>query len=91
MASTKSKDLKKEGQIISTEDMFKDNSYIAFVIDGEVVHTFICDKRMAAILQSNPQIIEVNAKNPFLEGPHIGWKYDGNKFINNCIDETHDH
>ena len=91
MASTRKNKIFKEGDIISSEDIFKDQSFLAFVIEGEVVQTFICDKRMSAILQSNPTIVEVNTKNPFLDGPHVGWKYDGNVFEHTCIDENHNH
>ena len=91
MPTTRRNKIPKEGQMISTEDMLKDQSFLAFVIDGEVLQTFICDKRMSAVLQSNPTIVEVNTANPFLDGPHIGWKYDGSNFSHTCIDENHDH
>ena len=91
MASTRKNKVFKEGDIVSSEDIFKNQSFLAFVIDGEVVQTFICDKRMSAILQSNPTIVEVSTGNPFLDGPHVGWKYDGNAFEHTCIDESHNH
>ena len=81
MPSTTSKKIIKEGQILSTEEIYKDQSLLAFIIDGEVVQTFLCDQRTSAILQSNPVIVEIDGVNNFLNGPHSGWKYDGNKFI----------
>jgi hypothetical protein len=82
MPSTSSKKLPpKPGQLVSTEQIYQDSSLLAFIIDGEVVQTFLCDRRMSAILLSNPTIIEIDGENNFLEGPHIGWKYDGSKFI----------
>ena len=91
MPTTRRNKVFKEGDIVSTEDIYKDQSFLAFIIDGEVVQTFICDKRMSAILQSNPTIVEVDTDNPFINGPHIGWKYDGNTFSHSHIDEEHSH
>lgn len=65
----------------NNEEVYKDKTFLAFVIDGEVVQTMLCDTRLSAILQSNPQIVEVPVKtDPSFNGPHIGWKYDGNEF-----------
>lgn len=69
-------------EFISTKDMYKDRSLIALILDGEIVHMFDCDKRLAAILQSNPEAVELDGENAFLNGPYVGWKYDGEKFIN---------
>lgn len=81
MPSTSSKKMPKVGQLISSKEIYKDSSLLAFIIDGEVVQTFLCDRRMSAILLSNPTIVEIDGESNFLKGPHIGWKYDGNKFI----------
>lgn len=50
---------------------------IAFVIDGEVVEIIHCQEKMAAILLSDPQI--VNIENGVF--PKIGWEYVDGKFI----------
>lgn len=86
MPSTKKEKPIEVGEIVSSEEIFKNKSFLIFVIDGEVVDTFLCDKRMSAILQSNPTVIEVKGKDHFLNGPYIGWKYDGNNFYSPSID-----
>lgn len=67
-------------EIVSQEDIYKDKNVLAFIIDGEVLATFVCDERFSAILQSNPEVIDVTSRNPFFNGPFIGWKYDGKDF-----------
>jgi len=80
---------KKNKTEMSNEEIYGENEFLAFVIDGEVVLTFMCDKRMSAILQSSPKVIEVSTtEDPFFYGPHIGWKYDGKSFISPNIDNT---
>lgn len=69
-----------EGSQVSTEEIYNGQTVLAFIIDNEVVQTFICDERMAAILQSNPTIVEVTSHDPFMYGPHIGWIYKNDKF-----------
>lgn len=69
------KDRNSQGIQISTDKIYNGQTVLAFVIDNEVVQTFMCDERMAAILQSNPTIVEITSKDPFLNGPHVGWKY----------------
>lgn len=69
-----------EGSQISTEEIYNGQTVLAFIIDNEVVQTFICDERMAAILQSNPTIVEVTSHDPFMYGPHVGWIYKNDKF-----------
>jgi hypothetical protein len=76
----------KSNRFISTEEIYKGQVVLAFVIDNEVVDTFICNERLAAILQSSPVIVELENKDIFLNGPHIGWKYDGINFIKPDID-----
>ena len=55
---------------------------IAFIIDGNVVDVFHTDDRLAAIMLSNPIIVDATnfyATQP--EGTHIvGWKFDGSTF-----------
>jgi hypothetical protein len=68
---------------LSTKEIYEGQVSLAFVIDGEVVQTFLCDERLAAVLQSDPVIVELeNDGDPFFNGPHVGWKYDGKNFYN---------
>jgi hypothetical protein len=69
-----------KGRLITNEELYKDKTVLIFVIDDEVVQTFICDDRMAAILQSNPTIIDVTGRDIVLDGPQVGWTYDGKDF-----------
>lgn len=71
---------RKSGSEISTDKIYNGQIVLAFIIDDEVVQTFICDERMAAILQSNPKVVEITSKDPFMYGPHIGWNYKDNNF-----------
>lgn len=73
-------------RLVSNEDMYKDRSLIAFIIDGEVVEILNCNKKLGAILQSNPTMVEINPEESSLNGPYLGWKYDGDKFTNPYID-----
>jgi hypothetical protein len=72
--------------MMSSKDMYMDRSLIAFVIDGEIVEILNTNKKLSAILQSDPVIVELDAEKQFIDGPHIGWKYDGNNFIAPNID-----
>ena len=69
-----------KGRLITNEELYKDKTVLIFVIEDEVVQTFICDDRMAAILQSNPTVIDVTGRDIVLDGPQIGWTYDGKDF-----------
>jgi len=69
-----------EGFQVSTEEIYNGQIVLAFIIDNEVVQTFICDERMAAILQSNPKIVEVTDRDPFMYGPNVGWIYKNDNF-----------
>ena len=51
---------------------------LAFVIDGEVVEVVNYDDRMAAILLSNPTIVDISNHN-ITAG---GWTFDGTSFSN---------
>jgi hypothetical protein len=53
---------------------------LAFVIDGEVVLTMYTDERIAAVLQSEPTVIEYEHKGPEFD-PAPGDKWDGTNFI----------
>jgi hypothetical protein len=86
MPSTRKEKNIEVGETVSTEEIFRNKAMLAFIIDGEVVDTFLCDKRMSAILQSNPTIIEIDGKNHFMNGPFIGWKYDGENFHSPHLD-----
>lgn len=55
---------------------------IAFILDGKVQDVFHTDDRLAAILLSNPVIVDVTDK---YEGQEAGfniiqWNYDGTNF-----------
>jgi hypothetical protein len=49
---------------------------LAYVIDGLVVMALNTDARTAAIVTSNPTIVQVDPSGPVNEG----WAYDGNTF-----------
>jgi hypothetical protein len=70
-----------ENSFYNNQEIYKDKTFLAFVIDGEVVQTMLSDDRFSAILQSNPEIIEVPVEtDPSFNGPHIGWIFDGKEF-----------
>jgi hypothetical protein len=73
-----SKEIK--GRLITNEELYKDKTVLVFVIDDEVVQTFVCDDRMAAIFQSNPTVVDITGRDMVLDGPQIGWTYDGENF-----------
>lgn len=50
--------------------------HIAFVIDGEVVEVIHCQPRMAAILLSSPEIVQI----PDGKYATIGWEYKDGEF-----------
>jgi hypothetical protein len=53
---------------------------IAFIIDGEVVSILNTDERMAAVLLSNPIIVDITEEkkaNPFIVE---GWEYKDGQF-----------
>jgi len=52
---------------------------VALVIDGEVVDMVVAEPRHAAILTSNPTIVDVTSL-PEDKRPYVGWKYDGKTF-----------
>jgi hypothetical protein len=78
----------KDPKIISIENIYKGKNVLAFIIDGEIVDIFFSDERFSSILQSNPIIVELNNVDPMLNGPHIGWKYDGKNFYPPSIDNN---
>jgi hypothetical protein len=54
---------------------------IAFIIDGEVVSILNTDERMAAVLLSNPIIVDITEEkkvNPYIVE---GWVYKDGEFI----------
>lgn len=51
---------------------------IAVVLDNKVEEVLMAEGRLAALLLSNPEFIEVLSNNR----PRIGWEYDGEVFIN---------
>jgi len=52
---------------------------LAFIIDGEVVLTMYTDERIAAVLLSEPTVIEYEHKGPEFD-PVEGDKWDGTSF-----------
>jgi len=60
---------------------------IAFIIDGEVVSILNTDERMAAVLLSNPIIVDITEEkraNPFIVE---GWEYKDEQFISPMEEE----
>lgn len=51
---------------------------IALVLDGEVQEVIRAQDRLAALLLSEPEIIEITDLEP---KPTLGWKYENNQFI----------
>jgi hypothetical protein len=82
MPSTRQKKNIQVGDVVSSKEIHAGSSTLVFVINEEVVETLLVDERLGAILLSNPTIVEVNGERQFFDGPFIGWKYDGEKFIN---------
>jgi hypothetical protein len=58
-------------------DVSSITNHIAFVIDGEVVEIIHCQPKMAAILMSNPDIVEI----PKDKKPALGDRYENGLFI----------
>jgi len=58
-------------------DVSSITSHIAFVIDGEIVEIIHCQPKMAAILLSSPEIVEI----PNNKKPKIGDQYKDGQFI----------
>lgn len=52
---------------------------IAVVLDGVVQEVLMAEGRLAALLLSSPEFIEVDQN---MSRPKIGWEYDGEVFIN---------
>ena len=48
--------------------------HIACVLDGVAAQVFHCDEKLAAILLSNPTIVQCEA--PANGGPDAGWAYN---------------
>lgn len=59
---------------------------VAFVIDGEVVDVISCQPKLAAILLSEPLIIDVNNKKEVAPG----YKYEDGEFLA-PVHEHHNH
>jgi len=49
---------------------------IAFIIDGEVVDIIKCEDRLAAILLSEPTIVDVTIHNSNSMKAMVGYKYN---------------
>lgn len=52
-------------------------STIAVVLDNKVEEVLMAEGRLAALLLSNPEFVEVKENNR----PQIGWEYDGEDFF----------
>jgi hypothetical protein len=50
---------------------------IALIIDNEVVSTVNCDAQHAAIMLSEPVVIDITD----MPGIHVGWKYIDGEFV----------
>ena len=64
---------------------------IAIVIDDEVQEVVRAENRLASLLLSSPQFIELEDVH---NRPTIGWKFDGEKFVapsNDPSEATHRH
>jgi len=46
---------------------------LAFIIDNEVVQVFECDERLAAILLSEPVVVDITAANPIENMSHADY------------------
>lgn len=46
---------------------------IVFILDGEIQDAIVAEERLAAILLSEPTIVDVTSIDP---KPMLGWKYD---------------
>jgi len=57
-----------------------DWKWIALIIDDEIVSKMAWDPRLASILLSNPQIVDVT---DIWDQVHEGFKFDGKDFIPN--------
>lgn len=55
------------------EDVFT----IAVILDNRVEEVLMAEGRLASLLLSNPEFIEVSHENR----PRIGWEYDGEGFL----------
>lgn len=53
-------------------------NHIAVILDGEVQEVIRAQNKLAALFLSEPTFVEFD---PSVEYVHIGWKYDGEKFI----------
>lgn len=53
---------------------------IAVVLDNRVEEVLMAEGRLAALLLSNPEFVEISEK--YEVRPFIGWEYDGEVFIN---------
>lgn len=67
---------------INNPETFPAPLIFALVVDGEVAELLNCNDKLAAVLQSNPVIIDVTNRNIITEGPHEGWTWDGEEFHN---------
>jgi len=56
-----------------------DEKELLFVIDGEIVFILLTDERLAAVLQSEPLVIERTQE--LGDRPRVGDKWDGTKII----------
>ena len=70
----------KEQVFFSTEELYKDKTVIAFVVEDEVAEIFIADEKIGAILLSNPKIIDITGRDFHVDGPNPGWFYSEDVF-----------
>jgi hypothetical protein len=64
------------------------NTYLAFILDGEVVLINSANEEVAAIMQSNPTVIDITSMDP---QPKAGDEYVNNEFILNSQNPPVEH
>lgn len=65
----------------SSEEIYKDKTVLAFVVEDEVAEIFIADEKLGSILTSNPKIVDITGRDFSIDGPNPGWFYDGEMFF----------
>jgi len=60
---------------------------IAFIIDGEIVDIINCQPRLAAILLSEPLILDIGSEDKNISS---GWKYVDDKFVPPIVESNID-
>jgi len=69
-----------EQVFFSSEEIYKNKTVVAFVVENEVAEVLIADEKLGAILLSNPKIIDITGRDTAIDGPNPGWYYDNGTF-----------